>query len=152
MRGKNLNFCLTYACVIQFVLLTDIPGVALMADRRGVKSEAFDDDIRRNVLFLRRRDRLVVYVSILEAIREEMRSRRFAIFTHVMYGSNMSAMRLKERLQELSYLELVEWNEHGVRLTEKGINFLREVKKLFRVLEEYGFVMARYDGKSRTLF
>ena len=122
-----------------------------MTGRRGARSEAFDDDVRRNVLFLRRRDRLAVYVSILEAIRQEMRCRRFAKFTHVMYRSNMSAMRLKERLQELSYLELIEWNEHGVRLTEKGVNFLREVKKLFRVLEEYGFVVARYDRK-RTLF
>jgi len=114
-----------------------------MTGRRGEKSAPFDDDLRRNVLFLRRRDRLVVYANILEAIREEMHSRRFARFTHVMYRSNMPVRRLKKRLQELSYLDLVEWNEHGVRLTEKGVNFLREVKKLFRVLEEYGFVVAR---------
>ncbi len=103
-----------------------------------LKSFTNGDDVGRDVRFLKRRDRLLVYVSILEAIRGEASKKPFAKFTRVMYRSNLSAMRLRERLRELSYLGLVEWNEQGVRLTEKGEKFLREVKKLFKVLEKYG--------------
>ena len=117
-----------------------------------MKHERFDENTRRHVLFLNRRDRLAVYISILEAIREVMREGSFAKFTHVMYKANLSAVRLKQRLLELSYIELVEWNEHGVKLTEKGVNFLKEVRKLFRVLEEYGVMLDGRGRRYRTLF
>jgi len=84
--------------------------------------------------FLRRRDRLSVYVSILEALD----GMRYTKITHVMYRSNLSAVRLRERLLELSYLGLIEWNEQGVRLTEKGAEFLEDVKRLLEKLEKYG--------------
>ena len=109
-----------------------------MSSRGRIGREPFD--VKRRVLFLSRRDRLAVYLSILEAIRKDASKTRepFVKFTHVMYKSNLSSTRLKERLLELSYLGLVVWNEHGIKLTEKGVNFLREVKKMFKVIEEYG--------------
>jgi len=89
------------------------------------------DDLERAERLLKRRDRLSIYVSILEALDD----RRYTKLTHVMYRSNLSAMRLRERLLELSYLGLIVWNEQGVKLTEKGVEFLREVKGLLEVLE-----------------
>jgi predicted transcriptional regulator len=49
--------------------------------------------------------------------------------------ANLNHKRLKERLQELSYLDMIVWNEHGLKLTEKGYHFLKE---LHVVLEKYG--------------
>lgn len=97
-------------------------------------------DQERNLKFLRRRDRLSVYIDILEAILEECRrsDNGFAKFTRVMYRANLSARRLKDRLLELSYLELIKWNEHGLKLTEKGRAFLREVKPFLKILAKYG--------------
>ena len=99
----------------------------------------------REISFLKRRDRLSVYIDILEAIREEQGKdgRRYAVYTRIMYRSNLSSKRLKERLLELSYIGLVEWNEQGVRLTEKGWKFLEDIKPLLKVLECYGLRIKR---------
>jgi predicted transcriptional regulator len=89
----------------------------------------------REVRFLERRDRLSIYLGILQAIHTLSRQTGWAKFTRVMYMSNLNYKRLKERLQELSYLGMVVWNEHGLKLTEKGYCFLKE---LHGVLEKYG--------------
>lgn len=93
----------------------------------------------REKLFLGRRDRLTVYLDILEAILYCCSYSRtgWAKFTHVMYKSNLSSKRLKERLLELSYLDLIVWNELGLKLTEKGLNFLNDCRKALEVIMSY---------------
>jgi len=52
--------------------------------------------------------------------------------------ANLNPARLRERLKELSYLEMIVWNEHGLRLTEKGYSFFKTLRK---ILEEYGYLL-----------
>jgi len=87
------------------------------------------------VRFLERRDRLNIYLDILQAIHTLSRRDGWAKFTRVVYMANLNHKRLKERLQELSYLDMVVWNGHGLKLTEKGYRFLKE---LHGILEKYG--------------
>jgi predicted transcriptional regulator len=89
----------------------------------------------REVRFLERRDRLSIYLGILQAIHTLSRQTGWAKFTRVVYVANLNHKILKERLQELSYLDMVVWNEHGLKLTDKGYCFLKE---LHGVLEKYG--------------
>lgn len=89
--------------------------------------------------FMKRRDRITIYISILESIMEcsSKSATGYAKFTHVMYRSNLSSQRLKERLQELSYLDLITWDNLGIKLTHKGKNFLEEYKNLMIKIEKY---------------
>lgn len=93
----------------------------------------------RTKIFLKKRDRLSIYLSILDAIREcSITSKTgYAKFTHIMYKSNLSSQRLKERLKELSYLDLIIWNDLGIKLTSKGIKFLDDFKKLMTTIDSY---------------
>ena len=98
------------------------------------------DDISRAARFLKRRGRLNIYLDILSAVDELSGSGRdWAKFTWVMYMANMNSTRLKERLQELSYLEMIIWNEQGLRITEKGHLFLKELRN---VLKKFGILPA----------
>jgi len=89
----------------------------------------------REVRFLERRDRLNIYLDILQAIHTLSCQTGWAKFTRVMYMANLNHKRLKERLQELSYLDMIVWSEHGLKLTEKGYRFLEELQS---ILEKYG--------------
>jgi len=89
----------------------------------------------REARFLERRDRLSIYLDILQAIHTLSRRDGWAKFTRVVYVANLNHKRLRERLQELSYLDMVVWYEHGLKLTEKGYRFLKE---LHGILERYG--------------
>jgi len=94
--------------------------------------------VRRDLSFLRRRDRLSIYLDILSSIHELSKRSGWAKFTRVMYMANLNPARLRERLKELSYLEMIVWNEHGLRLTEKGYSFFKTLRK---ILEEYGYLL-----------
>lgn len=76
-----------------------------------------------------------IYLDILSAIHVLSGWTGWAKFTRVMYMANLNPARLRERLKELSYLEMIVWNEHGLRLTEKGYAFLKELRE---VLRKYG--------------
>ncbi len=81
-----------------------------------------------------------IYLDILSAIDVLSENGRYwAKFTRVMYMANMNPVRLKERLQELSYLNMIIWNEQGLRLTEKGRLFYKELRG---VLEKFGILSA----------
>ncbi|GEM_PF-2098845 len=86
-----------------------------------------------------RRDRLTVYLDILNAILECCRHspNGKAKFTHVMYMSNLSSKRLKERLIELLYLDLVSWDSDGIKLTQKGLSFLNDCEKAMKIIMRY---------------
>ena len=94
---------------------------------------------KREKLFLGRRDRLILYLDILRAILEccKYSPNGKAKFTHVMYMSNLSSKRLKDRLIELSYLDLIDWDKDGLRLTKKGLSFLNDCEKALKVIIRY---------------
>jgi predicted transcriptional regulator len=93
----------------------------------------------REVRFLKRRGRLDIYLDILSSIHR-LGGMGWARTTRVMYIVNLNPRSLKEKLQELSYLDMIVWNEHGVRLTEKGYSFLKEMRA---VLEKYEVLSIR---------
>ena len=99
--------------------------------------------VQRELRFLKRRDRLNIYLDILQAIHTLAGWTGWAKFTRVMYMANLNPATLKERLKELSYLDMIVWNEHGLRLTGKGYEFLRE---LCGVLEKYGLAERAVSG------
>ncbi|MBC7112722.1 MAG: hypothetical protein H5T34_01650 [Candidatus Methanomethyliales bacterium] len=95
----------------------------------------------RDVRFLRRRGKLEIYLDVLLSIHKlSGGGEGWAKSTRVMYMANLNPKSLKEKLQELSYLDMVVWNEHGLRLTEKGRSFLKELQGLF---ERYDALAAR---------
>jgi len=89
----------------------------------------------RETRFLKRRSRLDIYLDVLSSIHRLSGFTGWARFTRVMYMANLNPATLKERLKELSYLDMIVWNEHGLRLTGKGYSFLKELSGL---LEKYG--------------
>lgn len=93
----------------------------------------------RTAKFLKRRDRITIYIDILESIQQLsiINPTRRAKITHVLYKSNLNTKRLKERLQELSYLDLITWDNTGIKLTEKGKEFLQEYQKLINKINQY---------------
>jgi len=93
----------------------------------------------RTTRFLKRRDRITVYLNILEAIQQlsSTSPTKRAKITHVLYKSNLNTKRLKERLQELSYLDLIIWDNTGLKLTEKGAALLQEYRNLINKINQY---------------
>jgi len=93
----------------------------------------------RTAKFLKRRDRITIYINILESIQQLsiINPTGRAKITHVLYKSNLNTKRLKERLQELSYLDLITWDNTGIKLTEKGKEFLQEYQKLINKINQY---------------
>jgi len=93
----------------------------------------------RTTKFLKRRDRITIYLNILEAIQQlsSTSPTKRAKITHVLYKSNLNTKRLKERLQELSYLDLITWDNTGLKLTEKGKTFLQEYQNLINKINQY---------------
>ncbi|MCR6692724.1 MAG: winged helix-turn-helix domain-containing protein [archaeon YNP-LCB-003-016] len=93
----------------------------------------------RTARFLKRRDRITIYLNILEAIQQlsSTSPTKRAKITHVLYKSNLNTKRLKERLQELSYLDLITWDNTGLKLTEKGKTFLQEYQNLINKINQY---------------
>lgn len=93
----------------------------------------------RTTRFLKRRDRITIYLNILEAIQQlsSTSPTKRAKITHVLYKSNLNTKRLKERLQELSYLDLITWDNTGLKLTEKGRRFLQEYQNLINKINQY---------------
>ena len=65
--------------------------------------------------------------------------------THILYGANLSHDRLVKYLTQLKELGLIE--EAGLSdrtvysLTDKGIEFLKEFKKVAQFAEAFGFVI-----------
>jgi predicted transcriptional regulator len=85
---------------------------------------------KRDLRFLKRRGKLEIYLDILFSIYK-LAGRGWAKITRVMYMTNLNPKSLKEKLQELSYLDLIIWDERGVKLTEKGFSFLKEINTIF---------------------
>lgn len=88
------------------------------------------------------RSQIRIYADILLVIEREKGN---AKPTHVLYGANLSHDRLVKYLAQLKEQGLVE--EEGVSdrttysLTDKGIEFLNQFKKVSQFAEAFGFVI-----------
>lgn len=88
------------------------------------------------------RSQIRIYADILRVIEREKGN---AKPTHVLYGANLSHDRLVKYLAQLKEQGLVE--EEGVSdrttysLTDKGIEFLNQFKKVSQFAEAFGFVI-----------
>jgi len=88
------------------------------------------------------RSQLRIYADILRVVEGE---RGNAKPTHILYGANLSHDRLVKYLNELRERGLIE--ETGVAdrsaysLTDKGIEFLKEFRKISEFAEAFGFVI-----------
>ena len=88
------------------------------------------------------RSQLRIYADILRVVERE---RGNAKPTHILYGANLSHDRLVKYLTQLRERGLIE--ETGVAdrtaysLTDKGIEFLKEFRKISEFAEAFGFVV-----------
>ncbi len=90
----------------------------------------------------RYRSQIRIYADILRAIEREKGD---AKPTHVLYGANLSHDRLVKYLAQLKEQVLIEEKGFSDRmtysLTDKGIVFLNEFKKISQFAEAFGFVV-----------
>ena len=88
------------------------------------------------------RSQLRIYADILRVVERERGNARP---THILYGANLSHDRLVKYLTQLRERGLIE--ETGVAdrtaysLTDKGIEFLKEFRKVSEFAEAFGFVI-----------
>jgi predicted transcriptional regulator len=88
------------------------------------------------------RSQIRIYTDILRTIEKE---RGNAGPTHVLYGANLSHDRLIKYLAHLKESGLIE--EMGASdkvtysLTGKGIEFLKEFRKICQFTEAFGFII-----------
>jgi len=86
-----------------------------------------------------RRSKISILGDILRTIqRKEGKAKP----THILYGANLSHDRLKEYLQKLmldGFIEKVDENGHVYyKITEKGLNFLSEFRKIQKFSDAFG--------------
>ena len=90
----------------------------------------------------RYRSQIRIYADILRAIEKE---RGNAKPTHILYGANLSHDRLMKYLTQLKETGLVEdigaSDRTTYSLTDKGIEFLKEFRKVSQFAEAFGFVI-----------
>jgi predicted transcriptional regulator len=84
-----------------------------------------------------RRDRIDMIISILEAIEGEGKK---AKPTHILYKANLSHKLMKRYLNELKNKGFIIENEDNknIILTDTGIKFLSELRKMKRFIESFG--------------
>jgi predicted transcriptional regulator len=64
--------------------------------------------------------------------------------TRILYGANLSHDRLVKYLQELKDIGVIEEfgnSDRMYRLTQKGIEFMNQFKKIERFAEAFGFTI-----------
>jgi len=87
----------------------------------------------------RKRSKLLIVMSILEALAESD-----AVPTRLTVVANMPYDRLVKLLKELEAQELIEIVDAGrskvVKLTSKGYGLLNELRRIKKILDEYGLL------------
>jgi len=88
------------------------------------------------------RSQIRIYADMLRAIEKEKGD---AKPTHILYGANLSHDRLVKYLAQLKEQGLIEEKENSEKttysLTDKGIEFLNEFRKVSQFAEAFGFVI-----------
>ena len=86
-----------------------------------------------------RRSQVHIYVDILRLIR---RKGGVAKPTHILYGANLSHVRLKKHMEWLLERKFVDKQRYGdsyvYKLTKKGREFILEFKKIEEFSEAFG--------------
>lgn len=87
-----------------------------------------------------RRDKLQIVIDILTL----MQNKRGRIKpTHILYGGNLSYDRLKKYIKELEdrgYIKEVQIKDKKFyEITDKGINFVNEARKVKEITDAFGF-------------
>ncbi len=86
-----------------------------------------------------RRSKIGILVDILRLIQKKG---GVAKPTHILYGANLSHVRLNKYmdvLMEKQFVETVSAGGRGVyRITEKGMEFVREFRKVEQFSEAFG--------------
>ena len=88
-----------------------------------------------------RRDRLKIYMDLLNMIRSESRKERI-VLTRLQQKSNVPFDRMKAYLIELKERGLIE-DETAPRLTEKGRQSLAEYEQVLEFMKRLGLAYQR---------
>jgi predicted transcriptional regulator len=83
-----------------------------------------------------RRDKLMIYGDLLSILKTEGNNEK-VILTHVQLRMNVPFDRLKNYITDLKELGLVE-DEATLKLTDKGIQYLREYRKILDFMKRMG--------------
>ncbi len=85
-----------------------------------------------------KRDKLRIVYDILVLLQQKEKVKP----THVLYGGNLSHQRLKKYMNELENNGMVEVlkeeDKMFYKITDKGLNFLMETKKIRDVMDAFG--------------
>lgn len=87
------------------------------------------------------RSQMRIYVDIMRVIQREGNE---AKPTRILYGANLSHDRLVRYLEELKGLGVIEevnGEERFYRLTQKGIDFLNQFRKIESFAQAFGFII-----------
>jgi predicted transcriptional regulator len=87
-------------------------------------------------LKIQRRDKLKIYGDLLFAIRSEYNKEKI-LPTHVQAKTMVPFDRLKTYISELVMLGMIE-DEISLKLTEKGLQYLREYEKVLDFMKRMG--------------
>ncbi len=86
-----------------------------------------------------RRSKLQILIDILRLIQ---RKGGLAKSTHILYGANLSHVRLTKYLNWLLMQKMIESADYGghtvYRITPKGYEFMREFRKISEFSEAFG--------------
>ena len=95
-----------------------------------------------------RRDRVRIYADILENIYFLYSSGKRPTITGIQTKVNVPFVRFKEYVEDLEKKELLKKVETEISLTEKGIQYLKEYRKVREFLEKFG--MIKKEDKDQT--
>lgn len=95
-----------------------------------------------------RRDRVRIYADILENIYFLYSSGKRPTITGIQTKVNVPFVRFKEYVEDLEKKELLKKVETEISLTEKGIQYLKEYRKVREFLEKFG--MIKKEVKDQT--
>ncbi len=85
---------------------------------------------------LPRRDKLKIYGDLLSALQSEAKLEK-VVLTRIQLKTNVPFDRLKIYLSELKELGLIR-DEHSLKLTEKGKQYLREYEAVLEFMKRMG--------------
>lgn len=85
---------------------------------------------------LPRRDKLKIYGDLLSALQSEAKLEK-VVLTRIQLKTNVPFDRLKIYLSALKELGLIR-DEHSLKLTEKGKQYLREYEAVLEFMKRMG--------------
>ena len=95
-----------------------------------------------------RRDRVRIYADILENIHYLNSSGKRPTITGIQTKVNVPFVRFIEYVEDLEKKGLLKKIETEISLTEKGIQYLNEYRKVREFLEKFG--MIKKEDKDQT--